>query len=108
MKGDFMSNKKINFDNKVDQKLIEYDDNLQIQDFNDDTKSKSMDLIKTNKLYKKGQLIGQDLKPKNKEGNNTTEEAQKKVLDKLVILFFKIICYGVLSYGNKLFSFLYN
>jgi len=83
MKGDFMSNKKINFDNKVDQKLIEYDDNLQIQDFNDDTKSKSMDLIKTNKLYKKGQLIGQDLKPKNKEGNNTTEEAQKKVLDKL-------------------------
>lgn len=87
MKGDFMQNKKKYFDKKHYEDLIAYDNNLQIIDFNDNARSKTMTNIRKNKLYQNGQKIGHDLKKKYNEGHDKKiENINKKIINDMVSL----------------------
>jgi hypothetical protein len=74
MKADFMLNKKKYFDRKVNDDLIAYDNNLQVNDLVDNATSKTVNNIRKNKLFKRGMEIGNDLKRKLREGQDKKVE----------------------------------
>ena len=79
MKADFMLNKKKYFGRKVNDDLIAYDNNLQVNDLVDNATSKTVNNIRKNKLFRRGMEIGEDLKKKLREGQEKKVEQNAQI-----------------------------